>query len=77
MPGLQDQFVAFDEALADATRGSRVRLLDWGSRVGAVPISGAGYHPWLNPTDWVHLLPGQAFEQRWALMKSGLDGCLM
>jgi peptidoglycan/LPS O-acetylase OafA/YrhL len=74
-PGATAAFAAFDQKLVTATDGTDVRVLDWAGRVAAMPQTGLGYHPWLNPKDWVHLIPGQGFDQRLQLMESGLAGC--
>jgi hypothetical protein len=74
-PGGEEAFIQFNRDLQDALAGTDVRYLDWGDRVGRMPVTPNGYHPWLNPIDWVHLLPGQGFEQRLALMETGLEGC--
>jgi hypothetical protein len=74
-PGGVDEFEAFNAALANDIQGTDIRILDWSARVQAMPITSVGYHPWLNPTDWVHLIPGQGIDQRWQLMKTGLAGC--
>ena len=75
MPGGVDRFQKFDDDLTEAVKGHDIRILDWGARASQVAENEYGYHPWLNPTDWVHLLPGQGFEQRHLLMTTGLDGC--
>lgn len=75
IPGGEEAFRELNATLERTLAGTDVRLLDWAHRAGSVPANEHGYHPWLNPADWVHLLPGAGFEQRAALLTSDLGRC--
>ncbi len=75
IPGGQEAFEEFNATLERSLAGTDVHLLDWAYRAGAIEVNEQGYHPWLNPADWVHLLPGTGFDQRTALLTSDLGRC--
>jgi len=75
LTGGSEEFARFNAELTAAVKDTNVKLLDWGARASAVPLNEFGYHPWINPDDGIHLLPGPSFEEMHELMVSGLEGC--
>jgi hypothetical protein len=72
--GASSGLVTLNEALS-APGHERLTLLDWDASVDATPVTADGYHPFLDPSDWLHLVPDQGDRARIALMKAGVETC--
>jgi hypothetical protein len=70
-----ERLSAFNDELAAAAAERDLTLLDWNATVAAVALTDDGYHPYLDPSDWFHLVPGQGDEARLALVERGIRSC--
>jgi hypothetical protein len=72
-----DRMRALNDELDARTGDDDLVMLDWDATVRATALTDDGYHPFLYPSDWLHLVPGQGDVARLGLIDLGLDECAL